>query len=341
MAVYYWSFPAGTLSHNRKIQKGDDQSKKKPQIEPEASQPTQSSLTNPNTTPTPDNAASDADEEDKSAGWIWVVKSSKANILDAEVKEFLSEGNHVQWFRAKAEMFRWQEEWERKVMEFVHTIRSYDYWTYAWAGLTSSSQSLGEAAAALKWSKRYQELGLCCKDIFKQAGFAYRPDPHLQSEQRPDDSGDKSMDGSDERSTNESGETGSSDECEAVGSSNGEDGPEAESGSRESSSDDGQSVSGSSKSESEGAESTEEEEDDGSEEESDRDEDAASTGRLRAANRPPAEDSRIGGPNLTVLSNKTIMPFMQSNHNALEHLLAAAMTPPSIPNALFSSAKLP
>ncbi|TEB21356.1 hypothetical protein FA13DRAFT_1717027, partial [Coprinellus micaceus] len=100
---------------------------------------------------------------------------------------------------------------------------------------------------------------------------------------------------------------------------NGEDGPEAESGSRESSSDDGQSVSGSSKSESEGAESTEEEEDDGSEEESDRDEDAASTGRLRAANDPLQRTS---------YPTKTIMPFMQSNHNALEHLLAAAMTPP-------------
>ncbi|TEB25867.1 hypothetical protein FA13DRAFT_1796169 [Coprinellus micaceus] len=315
----------GLLWASGKIQKGDDQSKKKPRVEPKASQPTQSSLTNPNTTPMPDNAASDADEEDESAGWIWAVKSSKANISDAEVEEFLSEGNHVQWFWAEAEMFCWQEEWERKVMEFVCTICSYDYWTYAWAGLASSSQSPGEAAAALKWSKRYQELGLHCKDIFKQAGFAYCHDPRLQSEKRftnaikaqqsgepgpvppaymPSNHVHRSMDGSNERSTNESGEPGSSDECKAVGSSDGEDGPEAESGSQESSSDDGQS------------------------EESNRDEDAASTGRLRAANRRPAEDSNIGGPNLTVLSDETIIPFMKSNRDALERLLTAAMTPP-------------
>jgi hypothetical protein len=87
-------------------------------------------------------------------------------------------GNRVQWFRAEADVIRWQEEWERKLIEFLRTIRHYDKMADVWESLaTSADSSPGKAAVAMKTSKRYLELSRRCEDVFRQAGYVYRR-PH-------------------------------------------------------------------------------------------------------------------------------------------------------------------
>ncbi|TEB21039.1 hypothetical protein FA13DRAFT_1834789 [Coprinellus micaceus] len=122
----------------------------------------------------------------------------KKRVSNAEVNAFLEEGkfqalqgrmsianvydtsgNRVQWFRAEADMIRWQEEWERKLIEFLRTIRHYDKMADVWESLAGSSRSSpGKAAVAMKASRRYLELGRRCDNIFRQAGYVYqRPRP--------------------------------------------------------------------------------------------------------------------------------------------------------------------
>ncbi|TEB13598.1 hypothetical protein FA13DRAFT_1805742 [Coprinellus micaceus] len=95
-----------------------------------------------------------------------------------DVDAFLEEGNRVQWFRAEADVIRWQEEWERKLIEFLRTIRHYDKMADVWESLaTSADSSPSKAAVAMKTSKRYLELSRRCEDVFRQAGYVYRR-PH-------------------------------------------------------------------------------------------------------------------------------------------------------------------
>ncbi|KAJ3521313.1 hypothetical protein NMY22_g12366 [Coprinellus aureogranulatus] len=133
-------------------------------------------------------------DQEKPVGWLWDIKSSASGVTDEDVEAFLSEGkpvfplvarshnqyfrctgNRVQWFRAEADLTRWQEEWERKLIEFLRTIRYYDKMTDVWGSLARlNTSSPGKAAAAMKTSKRYQELRRRCEDVFRQAGYVYR-----------------------------------------------------------------------------------------------------------------------------------------------------------------------
>jgi hypothetical protein len=85
----------------------------------------------------------------------------------------------VQWFRAEAEMMRWQEEYELKLVEFVRAIRHYETMEAVWLGLSKSVESEGnenegKAAYALKTAARYREQARRCSAIFH--GEAKFPD---------------------------------------------------------------------------------------------------------------------------------------------------------------------
>lgn len=103
------------------------------------------------------------------------MKASSFTLRGLRVAQPFGPGNRVQWFRAEADMMRWQEEWERKLIEFLRTMRYFDKMTDVWASLAHLTHSSpGKAAVALKTSKRYQELSRRCADIFRQAGYVYR-----------------------------------------------------------------------------------------------------------------------------------------------------------------------
>ncbi len=63
----------------------------------------------------------------------------------------------MQWFRAEAEMQRWQEQWEQKLAELLRTRRSFSRMQLAWAELASLQplDSPGAAAYARQKAAMY------------------------------------------------------------------------------------------------------------------------------------------------------------------------------------------
>ncbi|KAJ3527974.1 hypothetical protein NMY22_g9581 [Coprinellus aureogranulatus] len=113
-------------------------------------------------------ASSSTPSGEDSAGWIWNVTSPNKKLSDAEVERYLREGDRVQWFRAEAEMLRWQEEWERKLVEFVRCIRSFDKTSEAWLHAAGRQDiSSGMASYAKKTANRHRELSRRARDVFR------------------------------------------------------------------------------------------------------------------------------------------------------------------------------
>ncbi|KAH6905704.1 hypothetical protein BKA70DRAFT_1430575 [Coprinopsis sp. MPI-PUGE-AT-0042] len=111
--------------------------------------------------------------ESSSAGWIWEPQAP-SGISDEEVEDWMSEGNRVQWFRAEAEMYRWQEEWEHKVIEFSRAIRFHHHMNTVCLTLANNSNmTAGMAAYARHAAARCLELALRCTNVFGQGNTGY------------------------------------------------------------------------------------------------------------------------------------------------------------------------
>ncbi|KAJ7039981.1 hypothetical protein C8F04DRAFT_1254428 [Mycena alexandri] len=50
--------------------------------------------------------------DERPDGWLWQL-GRLSKMTDAEMVEWSNEGDRVQWFRAEAEMQRWQEQTEQ------------------------------------------------------------------------------------------------------------------------------------------------------------------------------------------------------------------------------------
>ncbi|KAJ6603168.1 hypothetical protein B0H10DRAFT_2195843 [Mycena sp. CBHHK59/15] len=57
-------------------------------------------------------------------GWLWQL-GKIGRLSQSEMEEWSNEGDRVQCFRAEAEMQRWQEQKEQKLVELLWTIRSF------------------------------------------------------------------------------------------------------------------------------------------------------------------------------------------------------------------------
>ncbi|KAJ7658473.1 hypothetical protein B0H17DRAFT_1262267 [Mycena rosella] len=91
-------------------------------------------------------------------GWIWTF--GKMGKMDAkELEEWTQEGDRVQWFRAEAEMQRWQEQLEAKLAELRTTIRSFAAYKIAWAKMADlqASSDIGHIAYAKQKSWMFGE----------------------------------------------------------------------------------------------------------------------------------------------------------------------------------------
>ncbi|KAH6880562.1 hypothetical protein BKA70DRAFT_1575759 [Coprinopsis sp. MPI-PUGE-AT-0042] len=117
--------------------------------------------------------AQEATSEPPNTGWIWEPRAP-TGISDEEVEDWMSEGNRVQWFRAEAEMYRWQEEWEHKIAEFSRTIRFHHHMSNAWTALAlQAGTTPGMTAYARRSAARYLELAGRCTHVFEQADTGY------------------------------------------------------------------------------------------------------------------------------------------------------------------------
>ncbi|KAJ7659305.1 hypothetical protein DFH06DRAFT_989992, partial [Mycena polygramma] len=95
--------------------------------------------------------------EQRSEGWLWQL-GKMGKLSQSEMDEWSNEGDRVQWFRAEAEMQRWQEQKEQKLVELLRTIRSFakmqEVWT--WLGHSHSANQPGHAAYARQKASMYE-----------------------------------------------------------------------------------------------------------------------------------------------------------------------------------------
>ncbi|KAJ7256582.1 hypothetical protein C8J57DRAFT_1235441 [Mycena rebaudengoi] len=80
-------------------------------------------------------------------GWLWQL-GKLTKMSDVEMEAWSSEGDRVQWFRAEAEMQRWQEQVEQKLVELLRTARSFTKMQAVWLALAERQPSHRRGAAA-------------------------------------------------------------------------------------------------------------------------------------------------------------------------------------------------
>ncbi|KAJ7488488.1 hypothetical protein B0H11DRAFT_1912979 [Mycena galericulata] len=72
----------------------------------------------------------------RNGGWLWKF-GKMGKMTEEEMKAWSEEGDRVQWFRAEADMLRWQEQVEQKLAEIRTTIRSFAAYKEAWTRMAS------------------------------------------------------------------------------------------------------------------------------------------------------------------------------------------------------------
>lgn len=82
-------------------------------------------------------------------------------------------GDRVQWFRAEAEMFQWQEEHEIQQAKFMRCIRAFGTMYRVWKELAGRSSSLGRKAYANKTAARYAKMEQDAKQRFLDARYGH------------------------------------------------------------------------------------------------------------------------------------------------------------------------
>jgi len=105
----------------------------------------------------------------KTEGWIWNV-GPLGKMTETEYEDWTKEIDRVQWFRAQADMWRWQEELEILEEEFRRTARAFDRMAFVWKELAGKHTRRGYVAYAHEKSAMYRDMAKECKDKFEAAG---------------------------------------------------------------------------------------------------------------------------------------------------------------------------
>ncbi|KAI3609034.1 hypothetical protein WG66_010896 [Moniliophthora roreri] len=112
-----------------------------------------------------------------------------ASLSEAECSDFAVDRNRVQWFRARADMERWQEEVEILSEEFRRAIRGLRKMGGVWRQLAITSSELGPGfvAFARRQAHNYEERVLRTEERFIRAGGTWPGDGvtlanHVKSE---------------------------------------------------------------------------------------------------------------------------------------------------------------
>ncbi|KAJ6490891.1 hypothetical protein C8R45DRAFT_901278 [Mycena sanguinolenta] len=103
-------------------------------------------------TKTPDvRVAESSDAPERPTGWLWEL-GKMGKLSEGQMKEWSNEGDRVQWFRAEAEMQRWQEQVEQKLAELLRTIRSFRTMHNVWTQLAAMQP--GEKIGAIAYARQ-------------------------------------------------------------------------------------------------------------------------------------------------------------------------------------------
>ncbi|KAJ7866920.1 hypothetical protein B0H13DRAFT_1897811, partial [Mycena leptocephala] len=109
--------------------------------------------------------------EERPEGWLWQL-GKVGKLSQREIDEWSNEGDRVQWFRAEAEMQRWQEQKEQKLVELLRTIRSFTKMQQVWIELANqhSSNQPGHAAYARQKAWMYQRRAEEAQNLVRSGG---------------------------------------------------------------------------------------------------------------------------------------------------------------------------
>ncbi|KAJ7443174.1 hypothetical protein B0H11DRAFT_1881567 [Mycena galericulata] len=109
---------------------------------------------------------------DSPEGWLWQL-GKMGTLSQSEMEEWSSEGDRVQWFRAEAEMQRWQEQKEQKLVELLRTIRSFVKMQSVWTKLGDMHLSNHPGHAAYAWQKAsmYERRAEEAREYVKIGGY--------------------------------------------------------------------------------------------------------------------------------------------------------------------------
>jgi hypothetical protein len=133
--------------------------------------------------------------EERPEGWLWQL-GKMGKLSQNEMDEWSSEGENstktldnlslllvsgdrVQWFRAEAEMQRWQEQKEQKLVELLRTIRSFFKMQQVWTELANehSSNQPGHAAYARQEAAMYQRRVEEAQKLVRIGGHGFLLEP--------------------------------------------------------------------------------------------------------------------------------------------------------------------
>ncbi|KAJ7069033.1 hypothetical protein B0H15DRAFT_925884 [Mycena belliarum] len=116
------------------------------------------------------NMATEKEISERPEGWLWQL-GKMGRLSQAEMEEWSSEGDRVQWFRAEAEMQRWQEQKEQKLVELLRTIRSFAKMEWVWTQLSFQvANKPGHAAYARQKAGMYSRRAEEARTMIRDAG---------------------------------------------------------------------------------------------------------------------------------------------------------------------------
>ncbi|EAU89719.2 hypothetical protein CC1G_07444 [Coprinopsis cinerea okayama7 len=99
-------------------------------------------------------------------GWIWRL-GTIGKLTDEQIREWEEEGDKVAWFRAEAEMERWREQWEIKLVECIRCTRSFRRMSDTWEKLSSTpGMALSQSIFANKQAHMFRRLAEKVEAVF-------------------------------------------------------------------------------------------------------------------------------------------------------------------------------
>ncbi|KAJ7495577.1 hypothetical protein FB451DRAFT_1164304 [Mycena latifolia] len=115
-----------------------------------------------------------ASRPERPEGWLWQL-GKLTKMSNAEMDAWSNEGDRVQWFRAQAEMQRWQEQGEQKLVELLRTMRSFAKMHSVWAQLAEiqPSDRSGAKAYARQKVAMYERRRLEAQKKVQEAGYSH------------------------------------------------------------------------------------------------------------------------------------------------------------------------
>ncbi|KAF9541334.1 hypothetical protein CPC08DRAFT_650609 [Agrocybe pediades] len=111
------------------------------------------------------------DRPSKDHGWIWRLGAMQ-DLSEKDLQEWSDESDSIQWFRAEAEMRRWQEEHEIVQAQFVRCIRAFHTMSEVWTRMSEDATTRhGHQCYARKMAGRYSKLEIEARGKFASAGY--------------------------------------------------------------------------------------------------------------------------------------------------------------------------